>query len=106
MADGCMSQGTAQHETLHTIGISHEHIRSDRDNYIKVKDYALRRDKPKYIHNYRKLDRWRWIDSGHPFDLRSVLNYSGTKYMTTLSGKYWKKNRVRLTSSDALQIQW
>ena len=33
---GCIDHGIIQHELLHTLGFYHEHMRSDRDQYVKI----------------------------------------------------------------------
>ncbi|ETN76867.1 astacin, partial [Necator americanus] len=35
-AGTCMVMRTVTHELLHTLGLWHEHMREDRDNYVKV----------------------------------------------------------------------
>ena len=35
-ASGCMYDGTAMHEIMHALGFFHEHVRTDRDKYIKI----------------------------------------------------------------------
>ena len=57
-------------------------------------------------HNYRKLSHGYWLNSPFPLELRSVMMYSGKSYMTTKNGKTWASQIIRLTSTDALQIQW
>lgn len=32
----CMSNGVIQHEFLHSLGLHHEQVRPDRDNYVEV----------------------------------------------------------------------
>lgn len=31
-------RGVALHETLHALGVAHEHVRMDRDQHIKVSE--------------------------------------------------------------------
>ena len=30
------SEGTVHHEVMHALGVHHEHVRADRDDYIDV----------------------------------------------------------------------
>lgn len=34
LGTGCMYKGIIQHEILHALGVAHEHMRPDRDNYL------------------------------------------------------------------------
>ncbi|XP_040184666.1 astacin-like metalloendopeptidase [Rana temporaria] len=34
--DSCMNYGVIQHEIMHSLGFDHEHIRTDRDNYVAI----------------------------------------------------------------------
>lgn len=34
--NGCVYTGTVQHEVLHALGFHHEHVRSDRDSYVRI----------------------------------------------------------------------
>ncbi|XP_040197485.1 high choriolytic enzyme 1-like [Rana temporaria] len=35
-SSGCVSKGIAIHESLHALGLHHEHMRNDRDGYVNV----------------------------------------------------------------------
>lgn len=39
----CDFVGIATHELMHTLGLEHEHTRSDRDNFIKINYSNLKR---------------------------------------------------------------
>ena len=87
-------------------GFHHEHTRPDRDNYIKIDEDLLHRVTPNHAHNYRALPSSIWDVSGHAFELNSVMNYNSQKWMTTQDGKVWTSNKMGLTTTDGLQVQW
>ena len=91
LSDSCAgtSQATVQHELLHALGMHHEHNRPDRDDYLIVNT-----DVANSPSNWQKMPREHWIDTGHEFDINSVLTYcsycgstvAGTPLMTTRTG--------------------
>ncbi|CAI5438945.1 unnamed protein product [Caenorhabditis angaria] len=78
----CFSFPTVIHEFLHIIGIYHEHMRYDRDDYIKVQyeniasaEYPqFEKLGPEYVSTYNI-----------PYDFTSVMHYN--KYAFALPGK-------------------
>ena len=59
------------HELFHTIGMLHEHQRSDRDQYVKFNQNNLRR--PSKDKNFKKYTR---VDTlGLPYDITSITHY-------------------------------
>ena len=75
------SQATVQHEILHALGVHHEHNRPDRDDYLNVDTSAA--SSP---HNFRKIGRDTWIETGHDFDISSVMTYCS--YCGSISSDY------------------
>ena len=61
---GCESVEIVQHEIMHALGFFHEHVRSDRDKYIKIN---MQNIVPSMVHNFKK---------GHPDDSSNL----GTTY--------------------------
>lgn len=93
------------------LGFNHEFARPDRDEYVimysdnwqwQLSDNALK----------MSLDDWE--NTGHPFELESVMNYCskcGGKHdltvMTTLKGETWTSSFIeKVTTTDYLQIHW
>ncbi|CAG5104451.1 Oidioi.mRNA.OKI2018_I69.chr1.g1260.t1.cds [Oikopleura dioica] len=108
LSEGCAgtSQRTVQHEILHALGVHHEHNRPDRDDYLNVDVSAA--SSP---HNFRKIARDTWIETGHEIDISSVMTYcsycgsisSDYPVMTTKTGVTFSSG-VRMTTTDAIQV--
>lgn len=58
------------HEIGHTLGLFHEHIRLDRDNWIIIQWQNI---VPNALHNY-KIKKKRTVDIGQ-FDVKSIMLY-------------------------------
>ncbi|XP_062579038.1 blastula protease 10-like, partial [Saccostrea cucullata] len=64
---GCGSVGIAVHEMLHRLGQRHEHVRSDRDRYVRIVWKNMKPDS-KY-HYYKRLTYNR-----NPYDIGSIMH--------------------------------
>jgi hypothetical protein len=62
---------TIMHETCHTLGIKHEHQRSDRDSYIDVLEQNIR---PERLGDFQKLPDADYIHSD-TYDYASIMHY-------------------------------
>ena len=78
------SQRAATHELGHCLGLTHEHQRPDRDEYITVHWENIRIDA---AGQYRLLENSLYDDTGYPYDYRSVMHYS----TSTGTVSAWKK---------------
>ena len=80
----CVNTGSIQHEMLHGLGLAHEQIRPDRDQFIKINWRNIERSKFK---NYRKVgtnfSRWEYRDLDTPYDMLSVMHYSSYYHRRT-----------------------
>lgn len=110
MTTSCFAAGTVEHEVMHALGIIHEHQRPDSDDYIN-----LNRE------NIPKLPVEFWLESGHSFELESIMNYGGTslpgyltyrgrnvasirdQYLESGENPTWHSN-FKTTTTDMLQI--
>ena len=53
--------------------MKHEHVRPDRNNYVTIHQDEV--DPAKWEANFAILPSNWWVDSGHPFELDSVMMY-------------------------------
>lgn len=72
IGDGCHNKGIILHELGHVIGFWHEHMRFDRDEFIKIQS--------EYIQNgfefaFRKLTTKDVNSLGEPYDFDSIMHY-------------------------------
>uniref|UniRef100_A0A0N5BDM2 Metalloendopeptidase n=1 Tax=Strongyloides papillosus TaxID=174720 RepID=A0A0N5BDM2_STREA len=70
-----LSEGTVQHETLHALGLEHEHSRYDRDKYIRI---YLQNVDPHQQKDFQKVSKKEYSTYGIPYDYGSIMHY-GTK---------------------------
>jgi len=70
---GCLHQGIILHELMHAAGFSHEHSRSDRDEYIKINYENIREGKE---NNFDKKNLIEFDNLGTKYDYCSLMHYS------------------------------
>lgn len=104
--DGCLSEGTIQHEALHVLGFDHAHSRSDRDNYVRI---LLENVKEEEKYNFNKHDTH---NERVPFDYSSVMLYhsysfsrNGRKTIEILNPKNQNNGGKYLTPVDVIMIK-
>ncbi|XP_018086790.1 embryonic protein UVS.2-like isoform X3 [Xenopus laevis] len=71
---GCMSRGVIQHELNHALGFYHEHMRSDRDDYITIITENIL---PGYENYFKKRNT---NNLGIKYDFTSVMHYSSNTF--------------------------
>ncbi|XP_056401096.1 embryonic protein UVS.2-like [Hyla sarda] len=77
IAGGCMYRGIIQHEINHALGFYHEHMRSDRDDYVTIMyQYISPDDAP----NFDKEDS---NNLGLEYDYGSVMHYDNDAFSNT-----------------------
>ncbi|MCS5637851.1 MAG: M12 family metallopeptidase [Myxococcota bacterium] len=98
------STGNVRHELGHTVGLLHEHTRTDRDSFVSVDFGATDEDD-----NYE-----RYVDLGilgvdlGPYDLQSIMHYGSFDFATdpsvpvmlTTDGAVIVRQRAALTEGD------
>ncbi|XP_056401091.1 embryonic protein UVS.2-like [Hyla sarda] len=67
---GCMFRGIIQHEINHALGFYHEHMRSDRDDYVTIMYQYI---SPGEVSNFNKADT---NNLGLEYDYGSVMHYN------------------------------
>ncbi|KHJ92771.1 astacin [Oesophagostomum dentatum] len=105
----CLELDTVAHELLHVIGLHHEHVRDDRDNYIKVhwenieKGHSHQASATTFSGNllhsfesqFSKVVSDQAISHGVEYDYLSIMHYAkdasakpGTISLETLDSAY------------------
>ncbi|XP_040212234.1 low choriolytic enzyme-like [Rana temporaria] len=68
---GCIVKGIAIHESLHALGLHHEHVRTDRDNFLHVLVDNIVED---YTYTYTETDTLN-VDLTK-YDYGSIMHYA------------------------------
>ena len=69
----CMDKGTVIHEFIHAFGFFHEHVRADRDKYIKLNLEKIGNMTLGEQHQYALQNNS--ITYGLPYDGGSIMHY-------------------------------
>ncbi|XP_012282916.1 zinc metalloproteinase nas-14-like isoform X1 [Orussus abietinus] len=81
--DRCFrTRGHAVHEFLHTLGVYHEHMRSDRDRHVKVVWENIKKGD---AFNFRVLAETEANTFGLPYDYDSIMHYPMTAFSVNKS---------------------
>ncbi|XP_035508673.1 high choriolytic enzyme 1-like [Morone saxatilis] len=75
---GCLYHGIIQHEINHALGFQHEHIRSDRDNYVRINWENI---DPQMAYNFYKQAT---NNLNTPYDYSSIMHYGKTAFSIQL----------------------
>ncbi|CAD6197191.1 unnamed protein product [Caenorhabditis auriculariae] len=73
----CIRPYTVLHEMLHTLGLWHEHMRTDRDRYI---DVLYGNIEAIYYEQFTKLSEGDTTTFGIPYDYTSIMHYDETAF--------------------------
>ncbi|KAK6032709.1 shTK domain protein [Ostertagia ostertagi] len=74
------ARGIAMHETLHALGLNHEHLRSDRDQHVKI-DWS--NINPQHYDYFVIADSKLYTTYGIKYDYGSIMHYNA--YMGALN---------------------
>uniref|UniRef100_A0AAF5D3J5 Metalloendopeptidase n=1 Tax=Strongyloides stercoralis TaxID=6248 RepID=A0AAF5D3J5_STRER len=69
---GCQIIGIIQHETLHALGLNHEHDRTDRDSYVKVNIENVNHNE---VSNFMKISPLDTSTYNISYDYGSIMHY-------------------------------
>ena len=69
----CENVGHMLHEIGHAIGFWHEHVRPDRDKFVKLKESNI---DPHSLHNFEKKNLTEINSLGERYDYNSIMHYS------------------------------
>ena len=73
----CLFIGTVTHELVHALGFDHEHVRPDRDNFIKI--IWDRINNPLInLNNFNIIQNG--LDLGFGYDYESIMHYHSTAF--------------------------
>lgn len=107
------NQNTILHELLHSIGLSHEHQRPDRDKYIKMhkKNYNLVKNRDKDL--FYNLEKLPWFNSQTDkkrLDFNSIMIYGSLLYSANLGKNLLfmrkRKGGGKWTSHFRTKLSW
>ncbi|RCN43308.1 astacin [Ancylostoma caninum] len=73
----CIQPEVVIHELLHVIGLWHEHMREDRDKYIKVHYENIQKG---YENQFAKVLSPDAVTYGVPYDYLSIMHYEKTAF--------------------------
>ncbi|KAK0404875.1 hypothetical protein QR680_017676 [Steinernema hermaphroditum] len=65
--------GIAIHETLHALGVAHQHLRGDRDDFVQI-DWS--NINPQLYDHFVQADSKQFTSYGVPYDYYSIMHYS------------------------------
>uniref|UniRef100_A0A914GQ37 Metalloendopeptidase n=1 Tax=Globodera rostochiensis TaxID=31243 RepID=A0A914GQ37_GLORO len=108
VGETCVTDATVLHELFHKLGLWHEHMRSDRDKFIRVQF----RNIPFYLHaQFRTVTTEKAITYGVRYDYRSLMQYGPNAFARpsdALSIKTRKRKfqKVIGTAVDASRGDW
>lgn len=77
LGDGCHTKGIALHETFHTLGFYHEHVRRDRDHHVFVDVSNAMEGAKRQFEKYKPGEAH---TLGHPYDPDSIMHYSNRAF--------------------------
>ena len=73
----CDDIGHMLHEIGHALGFWHEHVRPDRDKYVKLKSKNIYQNA---THNFDKKNRSEINSFGEKYDYKSIMHYSSYSF--------------------------
>ena len=82
LSDYCSSHKVILHQFMHSIGFYHEHVRPDRDNYVKIHPNCIRNGG-----NQNFKIQPTSLTFGLPYDAKTVMHYTSTDFSNSKNCK-------------------
>lgn len=86
---GCRDIGSIIHELCHAIGLYHEHMRYDRDSYLRIKWQNI---VPSMFDQFEKIPVTEYRPA-HKFDYNSIMIYGSKAFSKNGKDTMVPKNR-------------
>ncbi|KAK5972511.1 Metalloendopeptidase, partial [Trichostrongylus colubriformis] len=103
----CIEKEIVLHELMHVIGLWHEHMRYDRDKYIKIMWMNIPRN---YWSQFEKVTQGESSTYGIPYDYESVMHYGKRAFaypgMISMKTKDPKFQNIIGRQKDASPNDW
>ncbi|KAI3377315.1 hypothetical protein L3Q82_008517, partial [Scortum barcoo] len=96
--NGCLYRSAVQHEVLHALGFHHEHVRSDRDEYISILTENIQ---PGKKGNFEKVET---NNLETPYDFDSVMHYSNKAFSKNGNQTIIAKSNPKRSFGNARQM--
>ena len=78
----CSDVGVIQHEVIHSLGNIHEHMRVDRDSFVKVDEEKA--EELNYLKDFKRWDKKLKYRLYTPYDFNSIMHYRSKYNGSTL----------------------
>jgi hypothetical protein len=94
------SLSTVIHELGHTVGLKHEHTRSDRDSYVRVFWDEIDPDR---IGNFEKAEGAEYADYGD-YDFDSIMHYGSNSWRKNQSPTLLRKGTLGANIPEVIEM--
>mmetsp|Transcript_12008 Transcript_12008/g.26882 ORF Transcript_12008/g.26882 Transcript_12008/m.26882 type:complete len:464 (-) Transcript_12008:44-1435(-) len=98
LAEACWTVGTALHELGHVLGLSHEHERANRDEFVEVMMQNIQPEMQRWF----GVTSWRTasVTRELPYDLSSIMHYDSYAFALSHDFRDPSKASIRVKNPD------